>query len=75
MSDQRIRYNEKMIGYGHPVLPDTLNRMILVEHNNDGTHNKMSNLSVYADNAAALTGGLTAGQLYRTPVGAVMVVY
>jgi len=29
----------------------------------------------YADNAAALTAGLVAGQFYRTSTGAVMVVY
>ena len=38
MADQRIQYTEKMVGAGHPQLPDTLNRMILVEHNIDGTH-------------------------------------
>lgn len=38
MSDQRIQYTEKMVGAGHPSLADTLNRVTLVEHNNDGTH-------------------------------------
>ena len=38
MSDQRILYTEKMVGAGHPTLPDTLNRLPLVEHNTDGTH-------------------------------------
>jgi len=32
-------------------------------------------LPVYADNAAALAGGLVAGQLYRTPGGVLMIVY
>lgn len=32
-------------------------------------------LSTYADNAAALAGGLVAGQTYRTVVGVVMVTY
>lgn len=32
-------------------------------------------LPVYADNAAAITGGLATNQLYRTASGAVMVVY
>ena len=31
-------------------------------------------LPVYADNASAISGGLTVGDLYRTPVGAVRVV-
>jgi hypothetical protein len=32
-------------------------------------------LPVYADNAAALAGGLLAGQMYRTPGGVLMIVY
>jgi hypothetical protein len=32
-------------------------------------------LPVYADNTAALAGGLIAGQLYRTPGGVLMIVY
>lgn len=36
---------------------------------------KVRNLKVYADNAAALAGGLSAGQFYRTSVGVVMAVY
>lgn len=38
MPDQRIQYNEKMVGAGHVSLSDTLNRLALVEHNTDGTH-------------------------------------
>lgn len=36
--DQIIRYDEKMVGSGHPTLADTLNRALLIEHNADGTH-------------------------------------
>ena len=36
-ADQRIQYNEKMVGANHPSLSDTLNRLSLVEHNTDGT--------------------------------------
>lgn len=32
-------------------------------------------LPIYADNAAALAGGLIAGQMYRTPGGVLMIVY
>jgi hypothetical protein len=32
-------------------------------------------LSTYANNAAALAGGLTAGEFYKTSTGVVMVVY
>lgn len=35
----------------------------------------LNNLPVYADNAAALSGGLTAGQIYRTSTGVLMVTY
>src|SRR3990170_1471590 len=38
MADQRILYNEQMVGSGHPSKADTLNRLALVEHNVDGTH-------------------------------------
>ena len=36
---------------------------------------KMPGLPVYTDNAAALLGGLFAGDTYRTATGQVMVVY
>jgi len=45
MADQRITYSERMIGSGHPSLTDTLNRLALVEHNNDGTHKKTINIT------------------------------
>ena len=32
-------------------------------------------LSTYANNAAAIAGGLTSGQLYKTATGQVMIVY
>lgn len=35
----------------------------------------LPNLPVYADNTAALAGGLTAGRVYRTATGVVMIVY
>ncbi|MBI5491991.1 MAG: hypothetical protein HY893_03565 [Deltaproteobacteria bacterium] len=38
MSDLRIQHIEEMVGAGHPILSDTLNRLAIVEHNNDGTH-------------------------------------
>ncbi len=37
--------------------------------------NKAYNLSTYADNAAAVAGGLSVGELYKTATGEVMVVY
>ncbi len=38
MTDLRIKATELMIGSDHPTKADTLNRLILAEHNNDGTH-------------------------------------
>ena len=38
------------------------------------TTNRFSNLSVYNNNAAAISGGLTIGTLYRTSSGAVMMI-
>ncbi len=45
MADLRIRFNEEMVGVGHPVKADTLNRLSLAEHNNDGTHNKLTKVT------------------------------
>ncbi len=39
MADQRIQATEEMVGANHATKSDTLNRLTLVEHNNDGTHN------------------------------------
>ena len=36
MIDNRIHYREPLVGSGHPYLPDTLNRLALVEANQDG---------------------------------------
>lgn len=36
---------------------------------------KAKSLSTYADNTAALAGGLVAGQFYKTSTGVLMVVY
>lgn len=42
MTDLTIQHTERMVGANHPTLADTLNRLALVEHNNDGTHNKLT---------------------------------
>lgn len=42
MADQRIQYTEEMVGAGHGTKADTLNRLALVEHNNDGTHGALT---------------------------------
>jgi len=45
-ADERIQYTEQMVGAGHPTKTDTLNRLILVEHNTDGTHKYLPGLDV-----------------------------
>jgi hypothetical protein len=37
-ADQVIKFDENMVGRGHPTLADTLNRGFLIQHNPDGTH-------------------------------------
>ena len=44
-ADQRIQYDECMVGANDPTRPDTLNRHGLVEHNNDGTHNLLTKVT------------------------------
>lgn len=38
MSSQIIEHTERMVGSGHGMKADTLNRALLIEHNADGTH-------------------------------------
>lgn len=38
MANQRILATEELVGYGHPTKADTINRLAMVEHNEDGTH-------------------------------------
>jgi hypothetical protein len=45
MASQVIQYMEEMVGAGHPTKADTLNRALLVEHNDDGTHKSAFGLS------------------------------
>lgn len=58
-ADQRIQYNERMVGAGHPTLSDTLNRLSQIEHNTDGTHKTLSGnvhfIGKYTGIADALT--------------------
>lgn len=88
MTDLSIQYTEKMVGANHPTLSDTLNRLTLVEHNNDGTHNKLTKITdpwvdvrAYGavgdgvtDDTAAIQAALTAaaGKTLLFPVGTYM---
>ena len=42
---------------------------------NDFVYNTFNSLDVYANNTAAIAGGLVAGNFYRTSTGQIMVVY
>ncbi len=79
-ADQIIRYNEKMIGAGHPTLADTLNRGFLIDHSADGTHKdnvlvplklKITGASPATDNTAPMydnaTGLFRWGTVVTTP--------
>jgi len=51
MADLTIKSTEEMVGSGHPTKADTLNRLVLVGHNTDGTHgaNTYTGDQTYAD--------------------------
>lgn len=40
MPDLRIQYDEEMVGAGHPTKEDTLNRLMLAEHDSAGLHQR-----------------------------------
>jgi len=63
MANKLIQYTEEMVGESHPTKADTLNRALVVEHNNDGTH-KMT------DGAAGDIFYHDATQLVRLALGA-----
>ncbi|MCK5563696.1 MAG: hypothetical protein KAJ07_00480 [Planctomycetes bacterium] len=44
-ADERIQSSERMVGAGHSTLSDTLNRLSLIEHNNDGTHDLLTQVT------------------------------
>ena len=45
MTDVRIQNTEEMVGAGHTTKSDTLNRMMLIEHNTDGTHKALTKVT------------------------------
>lgn len=55
MADQRVLYTEELVGATHPTKTDVVNRLSLVEHNNDGTHKTLAQNVQYW----ATTGGVT----------------
>ena len=49
MANQRILASEDMVGYNHATLPDTLNRLAMVEHDEAGVHGATAKASMGAD--------------------------
>jgi len=62
MSDKTINYTEEMVGSGHPTKTDTLNRLALVEHNTDGTHEAINAASLTSTGLIDISGA-AAGQM------------
>ena len=46
MADQRIQYTEEMVGANHPTKSDTLNRLSLVDHENNGGHKTVADATL-----------------------------
>jgi hypothetical protein len=76
MADLRIQYSEEMVGVGHPVKSDTLNRLSLVGHNNDGTHKAWADVMEYGalgddstDDTAAIQAAVDTGKDVFIPRG------
>lgn len=79
MTDLRIQFSEAMVGAGHPAKPDTLNRLALVGHNNDGTHKFWFDAKEYGaagngttDDTAAIQAAIdamTSGGVLYFPAG------
>lgn len=69
MADLRIRFNEEMVGNGHPSKADTLNRLMLAEHDNEGKHSKMTDpwRDIRADGAVS---GADVGANINTSIAA-----
>lgn len=61
MANQRILASEEMVGYGHSTKADTLNRLAMIEHGEDGVHGATARKSMKAQPGGAyeLTDGAT----------------
>jgi hypothetical protein len=58
MIDMRIQQFELMIGFGHPIYPDSINRLSLVSHNIDGSHQLISNTWMQGTGAPTSSTGV-----------------
>jgi len=60
MADQTLKATEEIVGSGHATKSDTANRLTLVEHDTDGTHQKAishltASLPIFTDASKKLT--------------------
>ena len=46
MADQRILYSEEMVGANHATKADTLNRLTVVDHEQNGGHKSDANATL-----------------------------
>ena len=63
MADQRIQHTEEMVGAGHPSKDDTLNRITLIQHADDGTH-LTSAATLYENTPAGTINTITTGGVF-----------
>ena len=46
MADQRILYSEEMVGANHATKSDTLNRLVVVDHEQNGGHKSVADTTL-----------------------------
>ena len=56
MANLRILASEEMVGHGHGVKADTLNRQMMIEHSEDGVHNLATPLPLAQGGTATALG-------------------
>ncbi len=64
MADQRAQYTEEAVGAGHPTKADVINRLALVEHDNEGNHRR----ATFPEGAAPATA-VGEGAIYTKDSG------